>query len=113
MAANPGTDLEKRSQQLGLPKGSRGARGRKDSSGQEQTFNPEAVQTRAEDLVKLYKAQQDAATDFGDAIKAVAEKAGVNAASLRKFIIAKAGDNFEDVKAKVLQLALVFEEVEA
>lgn len=98
---------------LDLKPGSRGRRGRKDNSGQEAVFNPEVVQTRADDLVKLYQAQQTAATDFSESIKAVSEKAGINAASLRKFIVAKAGDNFEDTKAKVLQLALVFEEVEA
>lgn len=109
----PGTSTEdSNSAALGMPKGSRGRQGRRDSSGQEQVFKPESVATRADELVKLYKAQQDAATDFGDAIKATAENAGINAASLRKFIIAKAGDNFDETKAKVLQLALVFEECE-
>jgi hypothetical protein len=100
------------SEALGLQQGSRGRAGRKDSSGQEQTFNPEAVQTRADDLVRLYRSQQHAATDFSDAIKAVAEKAGINAASLRKWVVAKAGDDFDAVREKVRQLALVFEEVE-
>lgn len=104
---------DRNTEHLNLPKGGRGRSGRKDSQGQEQVFNPEAVQTRADELVRLYKAQQDAATDFGDAVKATAEKAGINAASLRTFIVAKAGDNFDEKKAKVLQLALVFEEVEA
>lgn len=98
---------------LGLPAGSRGrSTGRKDK-GQEAVFNPEALATRADDLVKLYKAQCTAASDFSEAVKACAEKAGVNAANIRKFVVAKAGDDFEDTKRKVLQLALVFEEVEA
>jgi ATP-dependent 26S proteasome regulatory subunit len=98
---------------LDMKPGARGRRGRKDNSGQETVFNPEALATRADDLVNLYKAQCTAADDFSEAVKAVAEKAGVNAASVRKFIVAKAGDDFEEAKAKVLQLALVFEEVEA
>ena len=98
---------------LNLPKGSRGrARTRKDSDGQSAVFNPEAVTTKVDHLVSLYKAQQNAATDFSEAIKAVAENAGINAASLRKFVAAKAGDDFEEAKAKVQQLALVFEECE-
>lgn len=98
---------------LGMPKGSRGRpKTRKDGDGQEQVFNPEAVQTKVDHLVLLCKAQQDAATDFSEAIKSVAENAGINAASLRKFIAAKAGDDFDAVKGKVLQLALVFEECE-
>lgn len=99
---------------LDMPKGSRGRNtGRKDKDHQEAVFNAEAIQTKAEHLVQLYRSQQTAATDFSEAIKTVAENAGVNAATLRRFIVAKAGDDFEGAKAKVLQLALVFEEVEA
>lgn len=96
---------------LEMPKGSRGRRGRKDSSGQEQVFDKDALLDNVDELVRLCHAAQEAATDFGEAVKATAEKAGVNAATVRKFIVAKAGEKYEETKQKALQLALVFEEV--
>lgn len=87
-----------------------GARGRKDK-GQEAVIKLEALSVKVDDLVKLYNAQTEAATDFGEAVKLVAEKAGLNAATVRKYISARAGDNFDDTKEKIRQLALVFDEV--
>lgn len=84
-------------------------KGRKDK-GQEAVIKLESLGTRVDDLVLLFKKQQSAALEFNDAIKKTAEQSGLLSATVSAFIKAKAGDNFEDKKSKVLQLALVFEE---
>jgi len=48
---------------------------------------------------------------YNEAIKAVAEKAGILATTVRKFIAARAGEDFADKHEKVKQLALVFDEI--
>ena len=88
-----------------------GARGRKDK-GQEAVIKLETIKTRVPELVTLKKRCDDAAKDYGDAIKKAAEDSGLLAATVRKFVNAKAGDNFDEEKDKVAQLALVFDEVE-
>ena len=87
-----------------------GARGRRDR-GQEAVIKLETIKTRVGELVKLQKAAEDAAETFGDAIKKAAEDSGLLAATVRKFVKARAGDKFEEEKTKAQQLALVFEEV--
>lgn len=91
--------------------GKRKAKGRKDEDKQEAVINLESLVTKIDELIKLHRAQEEAKTDFADAVKAVAEKAGLHAKNVRSFIIAKAGDKFEDKKAQVGQLSLIFEEV--
>lgn len=86
-------------------------RGRKDSDGQEAVITLENLSVKVYELVQLHNAASEAANDFGEAVKAVAEKAGLNAATVRKYIAARAGDKYDETEAKVLQLALVFEEV--
>ena len=93
--------------------GKRKAKGRKDEDKQEVVIKTEALAVKADELVRLYKAQENAAKDFGDAIKATAETAGLHAKNVRSFVIAKAGEKFEEKKAQVEQLALIFEEVSA
>lgn len=92
----------------------RKAPGRKDG-GQPAVIKLESLQTRVEHLVKLHNAAATAATDFKEACNKVAEDAGLNAATVSKYIKARAGDDdrFEATKAKALQMALVFEEVES
>lgn len=97
-------------QALDLKPGSRG-KGRRGSEGQEAVIKLEALSVKTDELVKLHTAATDAATDFGEAVKKVAEEAGLNAATVRKYIAARAGDKYDETKQRVLQLALVFEEV--
>jgi transcription termination factor NusB len=85
--------------------------GRKDSEGQEAVVKIETLQVGMDELLKLHTAAENAATDFKEAVKAIAEKSGLNAATVSKYVKARAGDNFDATKGKVLQLALVFEEV--
>lgn len=88
------------------------ARGRKDSDGQAAVVKLEALSVKVDELVKLHNTMSNAATDFGEAVKAVAEKAGLNAATVRKYVAARAGDKFDDTREKIRQLALVFDEIE-
>jgi len=82
---------------------------RKDSSGQEAGMSKDVVIEKTPYLVKLHNSAKDAATDYSDGIKAIAEKAGVNAASLRAYVTAKAGDDFEEKKKHVAQMSFLFE----
>jgi hypothetical protein len=70
-------------------------------------LNPLAIETMIADL----KHAQDAATVLGESIKMWAEKAGIQSSVLRKFIAARAGENFPDKKRDALQLSLLFEEI--
>jgi hypothetical protein len=88
--------------------GTRKARGRKDSEGQEAVIKHHVLLEKETELVNLANASNNAATDFGEAIKACAEASGYNAAAVRKYIAAKVGEHFDDEKKKVEQLSLIF-----
>jgi hypothetical protein len=70
-------------------------------------LNPLAIETMIADL----KHAQEAATILGESIKMWAEKAGIQSSVLRKFIAARAGENFPDKKRDAMQLSLLFEEI--
>lgn len=83
--------------------------GRKDKDGQEAVINRAAVYERQEHLIRSYRQAREASTQFSEDIKAAAKKAGLNAATVRRFIVAKASDDFEEAKRKVSQLSLLFD----
>lgn len=64
-------------------------------------------------LVADYKHACEAGDTFSDGIKAQAEKAGIQSSVLRKYIVARAGENFADKKRDAQQLNLLFEEIAA
>lgn len=78
-------------------------RGRQDRSKQEKVIDMGKLNERIDHLVSLHKSSKDA-------VKAVAEKAGLLASVVRKFVVAKAGESFDEKKKEAEQLALVFEE---
>lgn len=87
------------------------ARGRKDrNSGQEAVIKLDAVKTKVSHLEKLYTAQVDATNAYSEAIKAVAEKSGLLANVVSKFIKAKVNDRVEDKRREATQLSLLFED---
>lgn len=88
----------------------RRTRGRIDKDSQEAVITLDPIKEKIDYLVKLYKAQEDASKDFGDAVKAISEKCGLNAGPVRKYVIARAGDDFEKAQKQVVQLALLFED---
>jgi hypothetical protein len=85
--------------------------GRVDHDGQEASIKLDAIREGVDNLVSLYRAAEEAGTDLSEAIKAVAEKSGLLATVVRKFIAAKAGEQYEERKRQCEQLSLVFEEV--
>ena len=87
----------------------KGPRGRKGADKQEAALDNTQLRELSQELVLLKKSADDAAQDYGDAIKAAAEKTGYHASTIRSAIAALAGDNFEDKKSKVEQLSLAFE----
>jgi hypothetical protein len=85
-------------------------RGRKDQ-GQEAVVKTDVLKDKVADLVHLHNKAAAAAETYGDAIKTTAEKAGLLASVVRKFVAARAGEKFEEEKKKAEQLSLVFDEV--
>ena len=62
-------------------------------------------------LLKLHGAKEEAKEDFSKAVKSVAEEAGVHASVLKRFIVARWGDDFEKARARSAQLEMLFEEI--
>lgn len=102
--------MESGQQELGTNGKGKGARGRIEA-GQESVIKLESLQTKMKKLVELHNHAEAVAQDFKDAVKAAAEASGLLAATVSKYVRAKAGENFEETKAKVTQLSLVFEEL--
>jgi type IV secretory pathway VirB4 component len=89
----------------------RSTRGRKDENRQEKIITLAPVKERIGFLVKLYKEAASSAEALSEDIKAVAEKAGINASALRKFVTARASEKFEERKRYCEQLNLLFEDI--
>lgn len=83
--------------------------GRKDSDGQEAVIKLDKVKEKIDHLIKLHKTAADASDALNDGIKAVAEKSGLLASVVRKYVVAKAGDKFEEKAREVEQLSLLFD----
>lgn len=98
---------DKTSEALNFPKG---ARGRKDQ-GQEKVIQMEKLSVRLDDLVSLKKKADDSADEFAEAIKTVAEAAGLLSSTVRKFVSVRAGERYEEEMTKAKQLVLCFEEI--
>lgn len=86
--------------------------GRKDSQGQEAVIKLDQVKDKVDYLVGLYKTATSASADLNDGIKAIAEKSGLLASVVRKYVVAKAGDKFEEKAREVEQLSLLFDVTE-
>lgn len=84
--------------------------GREDG-GQPQVMRVQVVAEKIQHLLKLQGKAERAKEDLGDAIKSVAEEAGIHASVLKRFVAARWGDGYEKAKAKAGQLDLLFEEV--
>lgn len=89
----------------------KGPVGRTDRSGQEAVIELGRVKENIQTLVDLYKLHEESGKDLNEGIKATAEKSGLLASTIRKFVVARAGERFAEKAREVEQLALVFEEV--
>jgi hypothetical protein len=83
--------------------------GRQDKIGQEAIIDSSVIKEREQELVRLYNRSGEAQEDLSTAIKKTAEDSGFNAAAVRRYITAKAGDDFDKQKKHVQQLALIFD----
>ena len=81
------------------------------TTGQEESIRLGPIKDSIDELVTLYTEAQESKARCSDGIKAAAEKAGLMAGVVRKFVKARAGDKFEDAKRTVEQLSLVFEQI--
>lgn len=95
------------------PKRGRGKKaettGRKDSSGQEKVIAMDELKDKLDHLVDLHADVKEAREAFSEAVKAVAEKAGLLSSVVRQAVAAKAKDDAAEDKRRATQLALVFE----
>jgi hypothetical protein len=89
----------------------RSTEGRKDKTGQPAVMQPGVLKEKLNQLVKLKKAADEAATEFNEGVSKTAEKSGMLASVVRKVVTAAAGENFEEEKRKAEQMSLAFEEV--
>lgn len=94
---------------LNMPKGSRGRRGRKDSTGDEQVLKAQPIKDAVAELMVAFKKSEDARTAYNDLRKQVAERSNASASDLNKLLKASARGNFEDVQRKVQGTADLFE----
>jgi hypothetical protein len=86
-------------------------RGRIDHDQQDAVIKLEPVREKVEHLEMLYGVAVAAKDHFADAVKTVAEESGLLAAVVRKFVVARASEKFDEKKRQCEQLSLVFEEV--
>jgi len=89
----------------------KGARGRKDKQGQEVVIKMKELEDRIVDLVDLYNKAGQASDKLNDAVKGAAEKCGLQASIVKKFVVARAGENFQEKRRDAEQLLLCFEEI--
>jgi len=78
---------------------------------QDAVIKLEPIRDRIEYLEQLYANARSAGDEFAEAVKAVAEEAGLLAAVVRKFVIARASEKFDEKKRQCEQLSLLFEDV--
>ena len=86
-------------------------RGRKNKDKLETVIKKDVIEERIDTLCELQKKAALAAEDFNAAVKKAAEDSGLNAGAVKKFVLARVGDSFEDKKRDCQQLCLLFEEV--
>jgi ABC-type uncharacterized transport system substrate-binding protein len=82
--------------------------GRKDKQNQEAVIKLSEVHDKIDNLIALHKTASEASACLNEGIKKIAEKSGLLASVVRKYVIARAGENFEEEQRKVEQLNLIF-----
>ena len=87
------------------------ASGRRDKQGQEVVIKMKELEERIVDLVELHIKAGRAKDALNDAIKGAAEKCGLQASVVSKFVSVRAGENFQEKKRDAEQLMLCFDEI--
>lgn len=91
--------------------GVRKPKGRKDPERQEAVLRHEVIEKRIEELTKLHHRIKDAQEAFSEAIKRAATDSGFNASVVRRFVAARASEEYEKRRRDSAQLELLFEEM--
>ena len=88
-------------------------RGRKDNQGQEAVIKPQTLKDGLKNLAHLKAKAEEANQKLKDAVKAIAEKSGLEATVVRKFVNARhaGSEKFDNEKRRIEQLGIVFEEI--
>lgn len=89
----------------------RQTKGRKEKNGGASVIKLETLHVRAQNLMDLRIAAALANKEYNDAVTAVAEASGLNAATVSRYIRARCGTNFIEERDRASQMALVFEEL--
>ena len=89
----------------------RRATGRKGPDKQELVTKPDVIKKGIDNLVTLHHHAAAASEQLNDAVKALAEKSGYNASAVRKFMLARAGEKYEEMKKLAEQQLELFSEV--
>lgn len=87
------------------------AQGRKDESKVAAVTQPKVISERLDELVQLHINAKQAAEAAAEAVTKAAEDSGYLASSVKKLVVAKAGDKFEEKHREVEQQAELFDEV--
>ena len=87
------------------------ARGRKEPGGVEATIKLKVLEGRIAELITMYGKKTSANDRYNDACKAVAEATGLHTATVNKYVVARSGENYEEIAGKISQMNLVFEEM--
>ena len=98
-----------RSTALGLPQGSRGRRGRKDSTGDEQVLKAQPIKDALSELMVAFQKFEAAKKEYNDLRKIVAERSNADSSDLAKLLKASAKGKFEDVQRRIQQQVDLFE----
>ena len=91
----------------------RSTTGRKDKNKQEAVTKPTIIGACIAELVHLYNKAGEASAALNDGIKKAAKDSGYNAANVRKFVVARAGEDFAEKKRDAEQQLELFDEVGA
>ena len=90
----------------------RRATGRKDAEKVAAVQKPKVIADRLDELVKLHREAKEASEAAAEAITKAAEDSGYLASSVKKLVVAKSGEKYEEKKREVAQQHELFEEVE-
>lgn len=71
----------------------------------------ETIKIRIDHLLQLKRTADGAATDYAEAVKAVAESANCIPGVVKKFVSARFGEKFIEKKREAEQLSLLFDEI--
>lgn len=93
------------------PDAEKSVKGRKDNNGQEAVIQTSVLADRITSLEQLHLKASAAKEALNEAIKSTAEKSGLMASVVRKFVDARVNEKFGDKQREYAQLTLCFDEI--